>query len=719
MRLRFKWIVLLAIAFSFFFGPAMVARSIGNTGEDPSNATSSPAQLSEALTTGFEGMDSGKLISATSPLGKWQAIGGDVRVDDKRGVLGTKCLHLGGGENGTTIELELTEDYPGGGQLTFWVERWTSRNPFSFTIEKQVAGDWNEIDLGDESILVGRSFRSQVKVLLGEQRVDRIRFRVTSPENTGVLIDDVEIAPLTQQKIVSVEIVPMTLPVLSGVDASALVKLKVTTAGTLNPVSVTQVNASLEAEGDLKSILALQPFYGGNEADFQWDMPFSAEQKAKSEECYEFTGSQLLIEGENYLWLGCRLRPTDKLDIDQTISARIDSVLFSNGETKTISAGVSSQRLGVAVRQAGEDGAHTYRIPGLVSSNEGTLIGVYDIRYEGSRDLPGNIDVGMSRSIDGGQTWSPMKVIMDMGSDPAWRFDGVGDPSILVDRNTGTLWVSAIWSHGNRSWVGSGSGISPEETGQWILVKSEDDGLSWSEPINITAQIKHPEWCFLLQGPGRGITLSDGTLVFPAQYQDPEDPQDSDASRLPHSTFIYSQDHGESWQVAKGAWDDTTESQLVELADGELMINARTNRSAFRAVLTSRDLGQTWKTHPTHLKSLVEPGACMASVINVGRELIWRYPTNEIGEKLLLFSNPNSRRGRSHMTIKASTNSGASWPMENQIQLDDQVGFGYSCMAMVDDETVGILYEGSQAHLVFQRVKLVDLLGQREIKNSK
>ncbi len=54
-----------------------------------------------------------------------------------------------------------------------------------------------------------------------------------------------------------------------------------------------------------------------------------------------------------------------------------------------------------------------YRIPGLATTNEGTLIAVYDIRHQGWRDLPGNIDVGMSRSTDKGQTWEPMKMIMD------------------------------------------------------------------------------------------------------------------------------------------------------------------------------------------------------------------------------------------------------------------------------------------------------------------
>ena len=81
------------------------------------------------------------------------------------------------------------------------------------------------------------------------------------------------------------------------------------------------------------------------------------------------------------------------------------------------------------------------------------------LRYRSSGDLPGNIDVGMTRSTDGGRTWEKNRVIMDMGNDKAWRYDGIGDPAILVDRNTGTIWVAATWSHGDRSWTGSGPGL--------------------------------------------------------------------------------------------------------------------------------------------------------------------------------------------------------------------------------------------------------------------
>lgn len=185
------------------------------------------------------------------------------------------------------------------------------------------------------------------------------------------------------------------------------------------------------------------------------------------------------------------------------------------------------RRKAVSVRTAGDDGAAAYRIPGIVTTSDGTLVAVYDVRYESSADLQGNIKVGVSRSNDGGRTWEPMRLALDLdgyGGLPAAQ-NGIGDPCILYDSRNDRLWIAALWCHGmpgKRAWTASGQGLSPDETGQLLLVSSEDGGMTWSEPVNITPMVKDESWYLLLQGPGRGITMSDGTLVFPAQFIDSE-----------------------------------------------------------------------------------------------------------------------------------------------------------------------------------------------------
>lgn len=651
---------------------------------------------------GFEKAEAGEFKQLVTSLGNWVPSHGRTIVDDKHAKTGKQCLQLTGG-NRTAIELEVASSVDTSGVMTFWAERWTSRSPFTFRIEKYSAGRWVEIHNGDRTVRVGRSFLNYVKVPLADPKISKLRFSCSSPPDTGILIDDIRIAPARPQKIVDVEVVPFTLPALVGADSSPLVKLKITTDGILNPIELTEIGLKLESTAGTPPLLNLVASKTNRGVPKSSEFVLQNRNWTSADEV-SLRSSISLDEGENIVWVKGKIRRS--ADVDGRIGAKITNVTFSNGSKVKLNAPASLNRLGVSVRTGGDDNVHTFRIPGLATTKKGTLIGVYDVRYRTGGDLPGDIDVGMSRSTDGGRTWEPMKVIMDMGNDPRWRYDGIGDPAVLVDDVSGTIWVAATWSHGNRSWIGSGPGLKPEETGQLMLVRSDDDGVTWSKPINITSQIKKPEWCFILQGPGKGITMRDGTIVFAAQYQDPPNRSNRSAHRLPHSTIIYSKDHGKTWQVGSGAFDDTTESQVVETEPGVLMLNCRYNRKSARVVMVTKDLGKTWQKHVTSERSLIEPRACMASLINVDREL-----RKDVGG-WLLFSNPDSLQARQRMMIKASSDLGKSWPKERRVLLDEERSAGYSCMSMIDDEHVGILYEGSRAHMTFQRVPLSELIGK-------
>ncbi|MDG2012051.1 MAG: exo-alpha-sialidase [Pirellulaceae bacterium] len=639
-------------------------------------------------TFSFEQSPAGEFTKLATPIGLWTTSAGVTAVDDKHAKTGMRCLQLKGGQK-TSVTLQLAEHVDTSGELVFWAERWTSRAPFAFRIEKNDGQQWKEIFNGDRSVLVGREFRSQVKVPLGDSNIRALRFTVTSPANTGVLIDDIRFTSPVPQQILSVDVVPMTLPALVGAEFSPLLRLKIETQGSLSPISLTEVSGSLLGAAGMFSLQI-------DRDDPHQQQALTLPSPPNRTEDWQIEPWQLR-DGDNVITIGCQLK--ENANIDSRVGMKLDHLRFSDGQTVKLEGPPTVQRMGVALRNAGADGVHTYRIPGLVTTEEGTLIAVYDIRRRSGGDLPGDIDVGMSRSRDGGQTWEPMQVIMDMGDDPAWQYDGVGDPAVMVDRNTGTVWVAATWSHGNRSWRGSGPGLDPQQTGQLMLVRSDDDGVTWSQPINITEQVKRPEWSFILQGPGKGITMRDGTLVFAAQYQDPPDKQ-----RLPHSTIIFSKDHGKTWQVGTAAFDDTTEAQVVEIEPGVLMLNCRYNRKSTRVVMTTNDMGETWQKHTTSERALIEPRSCMASLIDVDQE------TGKDGGGWLLFSNPDSTRGRNHLTIKASPDGGLTWPKAHRLLLDEGNSAGYSCLSMIDERTVGILYEGSRAHMTFQRIPLGDLI---------
>lgn len=484
-----------------------------------------------------------------------------------------------------------------------------------------------------------------------------------------------------------------------------------------------EVTLQFRKDVNLSEIKAIKLYYGGTEATQRAGQTYYAPvqyipsnspgktrfanpsysikvaEKLSPKNRVVFTSKYNLFPGINYFWISLEMKPNasllSKIKVDLT-SVKLDSKLapLAFAEDSEV------HRMGYGVRQAGDDGSTAYRIPGLVTSNKGTLLGVYDIRYNSSVDLQEYVEIGISRSTDKGQTWEPMLVAMsfgEFGGLPKTQ-NGVGDPSILVDEKTGTIWIVAAWTHGlgnGRAWVNSQPGMDLNQTAQLMLVKSEDDGKTWSKPINVTEQVKDPSWYFLLQGPGRGVTMQDGTLVFPIQF--------IDSTRTPNAGIMYSKDRGMTWNLHNAARSKTTESQVAEIEPGVLMLNMRDDRGGSRAVSITKDLGRTWTEHPSNRSVLQEP-VCMASLISVKAE------DNVLGKDILLFSNPNTTQGRHHITIKASLDGGLTFNNDYQVMLDEDYGWGYSCMTMVDKETVGILYESSVAHMTFQRVKLTDII---------
>ena len=225
-----------------------------------------------------------------------------------------------------------------------------------------------------------------------------------------------------------------------------------------------------------------------------------------------------------------------------------------------------------------------------------------------------------------------------------------------------------------------------------MMVRSKDDGKTWSKPENWTKRLKDPKWYLFAPAPGNGINLADGTLVMPTQGRD--------HTGVPFSNLMWSKDHGKSWNVSQAARSNTTECSVAELSDGSLMLNIRDNRNRQdksktngRAVSVTKDLGKTWKIHSSDHGALPEP-VCMASLLS--------HQLSD-GRHVLFFSNPNDKFKRQKMTVQMSLDDGKTWP--RKILLDAKGG-AYSSLVMVDCQTLGILYESSRADLIFQTIQL-------------
>jgi len=508
-------------------------------------------------------------------------------------------------------------------------------------------------------------------------------------------------------------------PVLKGKVANPVLRIQLQDGIEGEIVNAIQVLTEKTKQENLKNI---RIYYTENDSVFNNKMLFGQAEKPKKASL--INGRQNLKPGTNYFWVTYEL--ADNVDLTDKVYTNIDYLtlgdqklgISNNTETKAL-------RLGVAVRQHQDDNVHTYRIPGLTTTKKGTLLAVYDVRRESGRDLQGHIDIGVSRSTDGGNSWEPMRIVLDMGE---WgglpqKFNGVSDANIVVDEQTGTIFVAGLWMHGvinahgvwqenlseeskewNHQWRTKGSqpGLDVKQTSQFLITKSTDDGRTWSEPINMTEMCKDAKWWLWAPAPGHGITLKDGTLVIPTQGRD--------ENGLPFSNITYSKNGGETWITSNPASHNTTECMAVELSNGGIMLNIRDNRNGEnksetngRAIMVTNDLGVTWTEHPTSHGALIEP-RCMASIHR--HDYIANAGTSK---SILLFSNPNSKYERIKQTIKVSLDDGKSWSKEYWMELDEGRGAGYSCITSIDNDHIGILYEGSQANMTFQKININEL----------
>jgi sialidase-1 len=317
---------------------------------------------------------------------------------------------------------------------------------------------------------------------------------------------------------------------------------------------------------------------------------------------------------------------------------------------------------------AGEGAYHTYRIPSAIVTPRGTLLAFAEGRRTGGSDA-GDIDLVLKRSNDGGRTWSPMQVIGDNGPNT------FGNPCPVVDTRTGTIWLLTTHNPGTAREKDIVAGTSEGRRTVWAM-KSDDDGVTWSPAAEITQSVKRADWTWYATGPGVGIQTRSGRLVIPANHVEA-------GTGINRSHLVFSDDDGKSWTLGASAGAGTNESQVVELADGRLMLNMRNHpplKENFRMVATSDDLGRSF-SRTTPDRSLIEPPA-QASIL--------RLSTAETGDRnRLLFANPASTR-RENLTVRLSYDEGSSWPVARVI---DSGPSAYSSLVVLSDRSIGVLFE--------------------------
>jgi sialidase-1 len=323
------------------------------------------------------------------------------------------------------------------------------------------------------------------------------------------------------------------------------------------------------------------------------------------------------------------------------------------------------------VFRAGDSGYHTYRIPSVVITKDGTLLAFAEGRRSSAADA-GDIDLVLKRSADGGATWSGMQVIGDNGPNT------FGNPCALVDSRTGRIWLLVTHNSGSDREKDIIAGTSAGSRTVWIM-SSSDDGKSWSAPREITSSVKPAGWTWYATGPGVGIDTSTGRFVIPANH--------AEADGVHRSHLIFSDDRGETWKVGASADAGTNESQVAEGPAGRLILNMRNHpprAENYRMVAASSDGGATLSPAVPD-RALVEPPA-QASLL--------RMTTSAAGSRSrLLFANPASTR-RERMTVRLSYDEGATWPVAKVVH---EGPAAYSSLVVLRDRSIGLLFERGTA----------------------
>ncbi len=336
----------------------------------------------------------------------------------------------------------------------------------------------------------------------------------------------------------------------------------------------------------------------------------------------------------------------------------------------------------VDVYVSGTDGYAGYRIPAIETAPDGSLLAFAEARKYNLSDPGGKgqeIDLVLKRSLDGGTTWSPMTVIEHSG--PYWSSS---NPATTVDRDKGRVWVFYLRCKPGRGTAAARPGTDDAAN---LARYSDDNGVTWSDPIDQTgvARDMHDTgWRISVPGPGGAIQTRDGRLIVPMW------------KFAPFKDFaIYSADHGRTWQ--RGALvpgqQESDEDQLVELADGNILLDMRQHGGPRRWMATSKDGGRTW--------SAPRPGQPVTRVCCA----IERYTLTSAGDDhdRIIWTGPKGP-GRNKLVARISYDEGHTFTNERLVA--DQPA-AYSDLTVTKDKSVGVLWErGNYRFITYTRLTL-------------
>jgi sialidase-1 len=363
-----------------------------------------------------------------------------------------------------------------------------------------------------------------------------------------------------------------------------------------------------------------------------------------------------------------------------------------------MSAGSVAAQRTTPVFIAGKEGYHTYRIPAMVQWDH-KLFAFAEGRLTGSGDF-GDVDIVMKTSTNNGKTWSALQVVASNGqlqaSNPAPVLDQ-SDPAYPKGR------LFLFYNTGNASESANRKGKGIREV--WYIC-SENGGISWDEPVNITTEVHRPhqpgyntayhfqeDWRSYANTPGHAIQISKGTYagrIYVAANHSAGEPEPHFTDYRAHA--FYSDDHGKTFHISQNIpFPGSNESMAAELSHNRLIMNSRnqTGMNRQRIVSYSINGGETWDT--SFLNAQLTDPVCQGSLLNLGIRN---------GKTMLAFCNPADSLYRNHLTLRISYDEGHTWPIAKPIETvanaNGKDAAAYSDMVTLGHHRIGILYERNQ-----------------------
>lgn len=313
-----------------------------------------------------------------------------------------------------------------------------------------------------------------------------------------------------------------------------------------------------------------------------------------------------------------------------------------------------------------------YRIPSIITATNGDLIAAIDERVPSCGDLKWSRDINIviRKSSDNGKTWGKIEKIIDY---PLGQ--SASDPSMILDKQTNTIFLFYNYMD-----------LDNQKDIYYLkYISSNDNGKSWSKPVDITNQISKENWKndFKFITSGRGIQTKKGTLLHCLV-------------NLQKGTHVFgSNDNGKTWFITETPTSPGDESKIVELNDGSWMVNSRVNKLGYRYSHFSNDDGKTWISKKE--ESIIDPG-CNGSLI--------RYSHGE--KNLLLLTNINNKKERKEIVLRYSIDEGRSWSNPKIIYNGEAA---YSSMTVMENGNLGLFFEmDNYTKNVFTSISIKDVL---------